>query len=133
MKFIYTIILLFSFVNIANAGLNGLTIHSRANCVTNESITWDATHYWMLAIKSGHYYFENGEQVYKHNMNTGWENTWRNAAVHWGEGTGGFYVEASHWKLDGQKAVYLGNTAAFDCNTYEGWWEAAPPKSNGKL
>ena len=26
--------------SIANAGINGTTAHSRANCVNNESITW---------------------------------------------------------------------------------------------
>lgn len=55
---VLTVILLLT--NAANAGFNGLTVHSRANCFNNESITWDATKRWNLLTHSYHMRCKNG-------------------------------------------------------------------------
>ncbi len=85
---------------VAQAGLHGFTMHSRANCANNESISWWAGHSF-----------------------TGWQTTWRSAAVHWGEGTGGWYVLGHHWGIDSHRdKVLLSKTDAIDCRWYDGWW-----------
>lgn len=103
-----------------NAAVNGLSIHSRANCVNNESITWDWTTYWTLATQSTHYKGLKNSHIVK----TGWQKTWRSAAVHYGEGMGGWKVVGNHWILysNGQ-SWYLGDETVTDCSIYNGWWD----------
>jgi hypothetical protein len=105
----------------SQAAFNGLSIHSRANCGNNESISWDATHTWVLATETFHYL--NGSLV--HLVGSGWENTWRSAAVHWGEGTGGYQVIGYHhiWRAGDSKVSELGVTNVRDCSIYNGWWD----------
>jgi hypothetical protein len=109
----------------ASAAINALSIHSRANCVNNESISWDATHRWYLATESWHYL--KGALV--HLVGSGWETTWRSAGVHWGEGTGGYQVIGYHhiWKDGADSDSLLGVTNVKNCSIYNGWWEAHPP------
>jgi len=104
----------------AYAGFNGLTIHSRANCVNNESISWDWTHYWNLNTSTSHYL--NGRLV--HSYQTGWINTWRSAAVCWGEGKGGWTVIGAHYiAYRAGDLIPLGTTNVSDCSVYNGWWD----------
>lgn len=109
----------------AQAGINGLTSHSRANCGNNESITWDATQYHDLSTDSKHFKSTQDNHIVK----TGWENTWRSAAVHWGESftDGEYVVSGSHWELIKKNRIKIKDTVALDCAIYEGWWESKGP------
>lgn len=109
----------FSFLPNADAALYLL---SRANCVNNESITWDAA-FTQHTLWTNSYHYKNG--VYLHcenNVGNGctgqsWQNTWRAAAIHWNEGLiGGFYVVGDHWELYGSRVFTLGRTTAVSCN-----------------
>jgi hypothetical protein len=121
MKFINLIILSFALASNAQAGFNGFTMHSRANCVNNESISWDATTYRVLGTVTQH--FRNGEWI--HGVSTGWQNTWRSAAVHWSEAApgSGWRVHGYHWFKDGSREVLLAETDVPDCSIYDGWWD----------
>lgn len=92
----------------------GLVWFSRANCVNNESITWDwpGNNRW-LWTNSSHY--KNGWQP---TIRTGWEYTWRSAAVHWNEGySGGWYVVGQHYQwLPGYGEHQFGQTFTQNCN-----------------
>lgn len=92
-----------------------LTLFSRANCINNESITWDPFFgsYWLWTYS---WHWQYG--VYQHNLATGWEYTWRSAAIHWGEGfSGGWLVQGGHWMwVSGYGNLYLGTTSATNCN-----------------
>ncbi len=108
-------------INCCNAAFNGLTIHSRANCLSlNETISWDWTHYWMLNTMAVHY--NNG--VLQHQYATGWQYTWRSAAVCWGEGRGGWTVVGAHYiAYKAGDMIPLGGSNATGCNPYNGWWD----------
>ena len=55
MKKIGIFLLILSITGSAFAGFNALTRHSRANCVNNESISWDWTTYRYLGTVTQHY------------------------------------------------------------------------------
>lgn len=104
----------------AEAGLAGLTFHSRANCVNNESISWHLGQSYLLRTKSLH--FKGGRLL--HTADTGLEATWRSAAVHWGEGTGGWTVRGEHYGLNQSgKEFLLAKEVVSNCSLYDGWWE----------
>jgi len=119
MKKLGIILLIMGISSSANAGLYGLTIHSRANCINNESISWDRLSTWSLLTVSTHYYYNQPVHV----INNGWEATSRSAAVHWGEGTGGWTVVGEHWRNLYGKIQYLGSEIVSDCSIYDGWWD----------
>lgn len=111
----------------ANAGFNGLTWHSRANCAGfNESITWDARWYRTYATVSDHFYGRN-----VHEINPGFEDSWRSAAYHYAEGYGGWKVIGSHWMVHEQtgRTFMLGQETVVDCSIYDGWWDRGGPTS----
>lgn len=103
------------------AGFYGLTHHSRANCVNNESISWHAGYSYWLWVSSQHTH-ENGESHY---LTTGWVNTWRAAAVHWGEGRGGWVVNGEHWMRDDEYTDphIVASERVTNCSIYDGWWD----------
>lgn len=102
----------------ALAGLHGLTHHSRANCGNNETISWHAGHSYWLWVVSRHRNEHEDHQVIQD-----WSLTWRAAAVHWGEGRGGWSVEGHHWMLDDYgRPVEITNEYVTDCSIYDGWW-----------
>lgn len=107
-----------------------LSWFSRANCVNNESITWEAfwTDYYWLYTYSWHFryvYIDSFPVGFylpeSHIVTDGWSYTWRSAAIHWGEGfSGGWTVIGYHYSLDyGSGSYYLGTTFAVDCNLGE--------------
>lgn len=50
-------------------------------------------------------------------IQTGWENTYRSAAVHWGEGTlGGAYLVGDFYNWNGYGTVYLGRSETDNSN-----------------
>ncbi len=63
--------------------------------MVNESISWHLGHSYNLKTVSIH--VNDHMSPSGHLIETGWENTWRSAAVHWGEGTGNWRVEGSHY------------------------------------
>lgn len=106
----------------ASAGFNGLTWASRANCVNNESISWHYGKNYLLATTSHHY---TNWSTLQHIVDTGWQYTWRSAAVHWGEG-----VPPTVWRVIGthfinvnNQLLLLGITDTANCSIYDGWWD----------
>ena len=95
----------------------GLIWFSRANCVNNESISWD----WpgnnhTLYTRSFHTNLSTNQ---RHDLNTGWNTYFRSGAVHWGEGfgQGNWLVNGNHWRrLPGVGQQLLGQTRATGCN-----------------
>ncbi len=107
--------------NTSHAGFTAITWHSRANCINNESVTWDFTHSWDMRTES-----EHNSQTDPHRLDTGWEKTKRSAAICWGEGltkpdeygwgVAGFH----HVMVNGFECIYT--TSTKDCSIYDGWW-----------
>lgn len=121
MRDIFLVFLSFILFNTANAGFHAFTMHSRANCVNNESISWEYRVYRELGTVTHHYH----DGIFIHGYSTGWENTWRSAAAHWGEALpgSGWRVVGYHWqKINGQD-VLLQITDVSDCSIYDGWWD----------
>jgi|SRR6476646_7293243 len=103
------------------SGVRGLTIHSRANCANNESISWElGRSRWLLTVSD---HLHNGKK--QHSLISGWENTWRSANVHWGEAApkSGWFVQAGHYQKINGHDYLIGYTIANDCNIYDGWWD----------
>lgn len=123
MKKIYSFIFAFCLCNMSHAGFNGLTHHSRANCVNNETISWDLTSAWTTLIISTHSHPINSHETHIHSRGTDWQHTWRNAIVHWGEGNGGWTVTGEHYMIDAAGKAYLAQQETVtDCRIYDGWW-----------
>ncbi len=117
-------------INSANAGLYGFTMHSRANCANNESISWHAGYSKDLKTYSNHY----GPRDQAHSVVTAREITWRSAAVHWGEAApgAGWLVIGEHWgnvpageggSKKGSGFRHLKETVVNSCAIYDGWWD----------
>ena len=126
-KIIYGAFLVLS-IN-ANAGFFGTTAASRANCYNNESIIWWKGHSFNWRTVSIHQHVNGNKDPYwNHLVDTGWNYTWRSAAVHWGEGgvdplqykwnVYGYFFEDSYangkWPFKEDWAI--------DCKFYDGWW-----------
>lgn len=114
--------------NFAIAGLYELTVHSRANCINNESISWHADHEYMLSTSAEHHLFKPDEGTrFIHTVESGWEKTWRSAAVHWGEAPLGvalpWMVVGKHSMMLGMTQYIIGYTTVTDCSIYDGWWD----------
>lgn len=116
---------LMMFANLSLAAVNGLSIHSRANCVNNESISWDWTKPRHFQTTSEHWQSTNGGSSWNkmHTIETKSELGRRSAAVHYGESVSGWIVYGTHTIIDQdtkKKKVYY--TRASGCNIYDGWW-----------
>lgn len=123
----FTMICSLAYALNSHAGLKTLTIHSRANCGNNESITWNARQSNNLLTWTMHYYYFRGRLQKGHSYDTDWQNTWRSSAVCWGEGTnlsGSWEVWGQHYiKNASGKILWLGDTRTKDCSIYNGWWD----------
>lgn len=120
MKYIVMGILLFS--STAYAGINGYTAHSRANCVNNESISWWLGHSFKARVTAEHWY--KGKLT--HRIDTGWQNNWRIAAVHWKEPiqtSNNWGVRSYHYRDNGNGSYLSDKIDAVDCFIYDGWWD----------
>ncbi len=108
--FVTTVVSLLFFTN-AYAGLFGLTHFSRANCVNNESISWDNSRSQRMRVYSNHKWITDTPfQVHlEHTISSGWKtvpaggNPFDGAkAIHWAEGItqlpGGnrWFVQGTH-------------------------------------
>jgi hypothetical protein len=107
----------------AQAGVRDFTMHSRANCANNESISWRAGYSYTLQTISNHYSPGGGG----HYIRTPREVTWRSAAVHWNEAFpgAGWLVIGEHWgdMNDGSAFRHLKETVVNNCAIYDGWWD----------
>jgi hypothetical protein len=111
-----------------HAAFNGISDHSRANCINNESITWDYTDFHRLALVSFHTadYMNRVGQYDQHRMQVYWDTTRRSAAVHWGEArtpAGYYLVQGWHWEYLGGNEILRANTSVDNCSLYNGWWD----------
>jgi len=123
----------------ANAGFFGLTHFSRANCLNNESISWDNSKSQKMYVSSTHRWItDTPYQVHlQHTIASGWQtvpaggNPFDGAkAIHWGEGItqlpGGnrWYVEGRHTYKYLYFWGYANNTvrsAAVGCDLTDGY------------
>ena len=123
MKKIIGVLLLSSFfAQSSYAGMGELTWHSRANCGTNESVSWHAFHrYWFWTVGR----HRHDQKRIDHQVIADWAYTWRSAPIHWTEGTGGWTVEGNHWMRDSEnRRPHVARvTFVSDCNIYDGWWD----------
>ena len=109
----------------SNAGMVSTTVHSRANCVNNESITWWLGHAydWRVVSTHGNIYGRDRD----HLIDTGYAMTWRQAAVHWNEAPLNdhrWFVSGYHYLSDyGNGRVPFDTTSVGDCSIYNGWWD----------
>lgn len=110
-------------IDIASAGVVSTTVHSRANCVNNESITWWLGHAYDWRVVSTHSNIYGGG----HLIDTGYAVTWRQAAVHWGEAPlddHRWIVSGYHYLSDyGNGRMPFEITNVGDCSIYNGWWD----------
>lgn len=134
----------------AYAGFDGLTAHSRANCLSmNESISWDATRNWDLRVESIHLLHKingpikpnQGDRIQRHVMVTGnkldsHNMTWREAQFHFNDPMPNlryfWEVYGTHYRVEGRKLVVFEQTNAVNCNMYDGWWNKDHPERASK-
>ena len=103
----------------SNAGLFQTTVHSRANCLNNESITWWLGHAYNWRVVSVHKHFPTNSV---HLIDTDFIYNDRVAAIHWGEGVhGGFGVWGYHYLLEYNSGIPFDQTYAVDCSIIDGW------------
>ncbi len=104
----------------ANAGLDWTTVHSRANCLNNESITWWYLHPYNWRVVSIHHHIATNVQ---HAIDTGYATTWRQHAIHWGEpmASGKWEVWGYHYLKGYHDSFPFDTTYADSCNIIDGW------------
>jgi hypothetical protein len=119
-KIIVSALLLGLQTNIANAGLDWTTVHSRANCLNNESITWWYLHPYNWRVISLHHHIAYDAQ---HQIDTGFNYTWRAHAIHWGEPnfSGKWEVWGYHYLKEYSQNMPFDFTYADDCKIIDGW------------
>lgn len=126
MKKIIMLIVVLFLSETVYAGFKALTWHSRANCLTiNESITWEFNKKHTLRTISEHY---NPTDNDRHQFDTYWDITWRSAAIHFGEGYGGWIVNGHHQVYEDNKIKDLYTLNVSDCKIYDGWWDSDHPE-----
>jgi hypothetical protein len=105
---------------LAHAGLDSTTVHSRANCLNNESITWWYLHPYNWRVVSMHHHIQYGEM---HSIDTGYDYTWRQHAIHWGEpiASGKWEVWGYHYLKGYHDRTPFDSTYADDCRIIDGW------------
>ena len=110
---------IFFAASVCDAGLYKTTVHSRANCMNNESITWWLNHPYKWRVVSIHKHTATNQV---HMIDTGFQYKNRVAAIHWGEGVhAGFVVWGYHYLEDYHKRIPFDTTHAEGCNIIEGW------------
>jgi hypothetical protein len=118
-KIIISALLLGLQINSVNAGLDWTTVHSRANCLNNESITWWYLHPYNWKVVSIHWHGTDQQ----HGIDTGYNYTWRAHAIHWGEPVfnSGWKVSGYHYLLEYHRDIPFDSTYAETCNIIDGW------------
>ncbi|MDP1602161.1 MAG: hypothetical protein Q8M03_02765 [Legionella sp.] len=116
-KYLACSILLLSMSNV-EAGLDWTTVHSRANCFNNESITWWYLHPYNWRVVSIHNY----KRKPQHHIDTGYNYNWRVAAIHVGESMGADWdVSGYHYLYDYSTQFPFDTTWAKTCSIIDGW------------
>jgi len=104
-------------ISSSHAGLFKTTVHSRANCINNESITWWNNHPYNWRVVSIHKY---GSLM--HSIDTGYKYNDRQAAIHWGEGMANFFEVWGYHYLQGyHDKTPFDSTYATGCEIIDGW------------
>lgn len=118
-KIVFTVAVAASTMLVSAPSRAGMVWFSRANCFNNESITWD----WpgnnhMLWTNSFHYNGRAGR--WEAPIRTGWQWTYRSAAIHAWEGLkGGYYVIGHHFNYSYPQGEYLmGYTPTTNCQIH---------------
>jgi len=103
----------------SHAGVYGTTVHSRANCLNNETITWWLYHPYNWRVVSGHVSAFGQHHV----IDSGFQYSWRSHAIHWGEGdlTNLWQVFGQHFLYEYSKTVPFDTTYATFCDLIHGW------------
>jgi hypothetical protein len=119
MKFVPIISAILLTTSLAHAGLDRTTVHSRANCLNNESITWYYAHPYNWRVVSIHEW--PGQTT--HHEDTGFVFDSRVAVVHWGEGNERYRwnVSGYHYLYEYHRTIPFDSTFANNCNYIEGW------------
>lgn len=125
-NYLFIFVLFFTINSLSFSGINGLTHHSRANCINNETISWDATNSWYMFVISHHINYLTNDVIHTlgdHESNR-FMRTKRAAQLHWGEGIeGGWAVLGEHWILDDGIYKLAQQEYVIDCDIYNGWWD----------
>lgn len=102
------------------AGLDWMTVHSRANCLNNESITWWYLHPHNWRVVSFH---RHAGTRHQHSIDSGYAINWRQHAIHWGEpmASGRWEVWGYHYQAGAHERTPMAVTQAVACNIIEGW------------
>jgi hypothetical protein len=111
-----------------HAGFHKATYHSRANCLNNESISWDYTLAHNYATVSFHTPDYANHSLPTHRIESGWEFTKRSAAICWLEGKAlprpdWYYVAGYHWEVVGKAAILQMQTGTDWCSVDDGWFK----------
>ena len=102
-----------------HSGINKTTVHSRANCLNNESITWWLGHPYLWRVVSVH----KSPWGSMHEDSAGYDYNDRVAVVHWLEGlvSDPWQVWGYHYFYDYSQYIPFDSTYATDCQFIEGW------------
>lgn len=125
-KFIGFFLIINSICSPSFSAFDGLTHHSRANCVGfNESVTWWFNHPIVARVVSKHYpECLLGKDRNMHEINTGKSDSWRHAAYHPTESYGGTYcVVGNHYMYKKGVEHLIQSESVNDCAIYDGWWD----------
>lgn len=110
----------------ANAGWNGLTHHSRANCAGfNETVSWwKGNPVWSRVVSHHYPHGKSKPSLEYHAIDTGKNFSWRHAAYHATESYGGDYMVAGyHYMYKNGQEIMVQFDREIDCNIYDGWWD----------
>lgn len=118
-KIVTTAVIIAALSTQVHAGLFATTVHSRANCINNESITWWNGHPFDWRTISMHV-MSDGSQHY---VDSDWNYKDVSRAVHWGEGVyGGARVWGFHYESNYSTTAPFDQTYAEGCNIIDGWF-----------
>ena len=100
------------------AAFNGLSHHSRANCVGfNETISWDMTQLHTMAVISVHFLPDNTEHKLVYKLT----DTLRAHAYDVGDLQKAL-IAGFHYMLLGNNILLVQEDYVTDCSIYDGWW-----------
>ncbi|MFZ1342455.1 hypothetical protein [Thiothrix eikelboomii] len=108
-----------------SAGMTALTHTSRANCINNESVSWQYNVPKTMFVSSKHKFNINGSL---HTISSGgYVTNWRVAGIHWSEG-GPVAPIPPVWTVYGTHLIKVGtritqiSSYATNCSVFDGWW-----------
>ena len=110
----------------SDAASTQLSHFSRANCINNESVSWDGAAPHWLWVNSWHKFQLTGNWHCENDLGNGctsnyWEYANHNGGIHWGEAPVNYsfatwYVEGHHWWINSRGYMSFKFTSASSCN-----------------